>query len=99
MCIRDSAWTEPFRFYRLGTPQLQFSAEGASGLRLRTDRPVKGLWLAHEGQALADNFIDLVPGPGCLVDLRIALPAGIQACALDVAPLHVSILRTEGRCP
>ena len=80
---RDCAWTEPFRFYRLGGARLVIDAD-ADALQLSADRPVKGLWLqAGPGTELADNFIDLVPGAPRRVALTGKWPAAVQAVALD----------------
>ncbi|MFG6429698.1 glycoside hydrolase family 2 protein [Roseateles sp. LYH14W] len=85
---RDCAWTEPFRFYRLGGARITVELEGQS-LLLHTDRPVKGLWLAGNGLALEDNFIDLVPGAARRVHSRIAITNVIRAVALDHAAWQV----------
>ena len=85
---RDCAWTEPFRFYRLGEARLVIERDGEA-LRLSTDRPVKGLWLRADGAGpgldLADNFIDLMPGPARHVTTAGPLPAALRAVALDRA--------------
>ncbi|MFT7772090.1 glycosyl hydrolase 2 galactose-binding domain-containing protein [Roseateles sp.] len=79
---RDCAWTEPFKFYRLGGAHLDIAVEGQS-LRLSCDLPVKGLWLEREGLVLDDNFIDLVPGVERRVRSRVALPDSLLATAVD----------------
>jgi beta-mannosidase len=79
---RDCAWTEPFRFHRLGGARVDVKVEGQA-LVIGTDLPVKGLWLAGNGLALEDNFIDLVPGVTRRVQARIALPNVVLATALD----------------
>ena len=81
---RDCAWTEPFRFYRLGGARIGVQVDGQA-LLLSADRPVKGLWLAGNGLALEDNFIDLVPGAARRVQARIALPKVVRVAALDHA--------------
>jgi beta-mannosidase len=92
---RDCAWTEPFRFYDLAGARVQISAEGA-GLRLRADRPVKGLWLAEPGLDVADNFIDLAPGSERIIAARIPLPTTLTAVALDLPAWPVRLASTEG---
>lgn len=79
---RDCAWTEPFRFYAAGAAHIAARFDGQA-LWLEADRPVKGLWL--EGAALADNFIDLAPGPARRVEVSGAWPGGLTAVALDHA--------------
>ncbi len=82
LVARDCAWTEPFRFHRLGPAQLQLAWQG-DALSLAVDRPVKGLWLQGEGLAFADNFIDLVPGAPRQVRVQGTRPAALQWQALD----------------
>jgi len=79
---RDCAWTEPFRFYRLGGARIDIGHDGQA-LLLGCDRPVKGLWL--QGATLDDNFIDLVPGAPRRVAVAGALPKQLQVVALDHA--------------
>lgn len=90
---RDCAWTEPFRFYRLAGARVEVRAEPGL-LRVRSDRPVKGLWLAGPGLDVADNFIDLVPGSERIIASRIALPQALTAVALDLPAWQV--LMPEG---
>lgn len=92
---RDCAWTEPFRFYRLGGARIDVAVDGQS-LLLSTDRPVKGLWLAGNNLALDENFIDLVPGPARQIHSRIALTDPIRAVALDHAPWPVHVFDRGG---
>jgi beta-mannosidase len=92
---RDCAWTEPFKFYRLAGAQLAIEADGQA-LCLSCDRPVKGLWLHHEGIALADNFMDLMPGMTYRVDSRIALPDNIEAVALELPARQIRLSRQGG---
>ncbi|MFN3302718.1 MAG: glycosyl hydrolase 2 galactose-binding domain-containing protein [Roseateles sp.] len=81
---RDCAWTEPFRFYRLGDARLTAAREGRA-LLVTADLPVKGLWLQADGVTLADNFIDLVPGAPRRVAFTGRLPQVLRAVALDRA--------------
>ncbi|MCE4540284.1 hypothetical protein LXT12_23820 [Pelomonas sp. P7] len=90
---RDCAWTEPFRFYQLGGACIDIVRAG-SALALSCDRPVKGLWL--QGADLDDNFIDLVPGPARRIGVAGALPATLQAVALDHAGRTVPVLDRGG---
>ncbi|MDR7271693.1 beta-mannosidase [Pelomonas saccharophila] len=90
---RDCAWTEPFKFYRLAGARLVIEAEGQT-LRLRADRPVKGLWLQQPG--LADNFIDLVPGSERRIASRIALPNALDLIGLELPAQQIQLLRKEG---
>ena len=90
---RDCAWTEPFRFYRLAGARVEVRVEPGL-LRVRSDRPVKGLWLAGPGLDVADNFIDLVPGSERIIASRIALPQALTAVALDLPAWQV--LMPEG---
>jgi beta-mannosidase len=79
---RDCAWTEPFRFYRLGDARIDIAA--ASGvLRVSCDRPVKGVWFTGHGNSLSENFVDLVPGSSRQIKVEISLPKTIEATALD----------------
>lgn len=79
---RDCAWTEPFRFYRLGAARLTAVAD-AQALLISADRPVKGLWLQADGVRFDDNFIDLVPGAPRRVTFTGLLPEALLAVALD----------------
>jgi len=90
---RDCAWTEPFKFYHLAGARLVIEAEGQT-LRLRADRPVKGLWLQQPG--LADNFIDLVPGSERRIASRIALPNALDLIGLELPAQQIQLLRKEG---
>ncbi|MCF8207730.1 MAG: hypothetical protein K9J82_21785 [Methylotenera sp.] len=94
---RDCAWTEPFRFYRLGEARVVIEAEAdGQGLRLATDRPVKGLWLTvPDGVVLADNFIDLVPGASRRVGVTGGLPAALKVAALDHADAVVALSKAK----
>lgn len=89
---RDCAWTEPFRFYRLGDARLDIARDGQA-LLLGCDRPVKGLWLQADGAVLADNFIDLVPGAPRRVAVTGPLPNALQAVALDHAGRVITLQR------
>ncbi|CAM3842053.1 glycoside hydrolase family 2 protein [Roseateles saccharophilus] len=90
---RDCAWTEPFRFYRLGSARIDIRRDGQT-LLLGCDRPVKGLWL--QGAALADNFIDLVPGAPRRVAVAGAWPQRLQVMALEHAARVVAIPEAGG---
>lgn len=79
---RDCAWTEPFKFYRLGGARLSARRDGQA-LLIAADRPVKGLWLQAAGVDFADNFIDLLPGAPRRVELKGGIPGALQAVALD----------------
>ena len=87
---RDCAWTEPFKFYRLGGAGIEIVADGRA-LLLRSDRPVKGLWLSGNGLRPVDNFIDLVPGEARRIECEIALPAILQVVAVDHAARQIAI--------
>ncbi|RZL33774.1 MAG: glycoside hydrolase family 2 protein [Rubrivivax sp.] len=87
---RDCAWTEPFKFYRLGGARIDIAVDGRD-LRLSCDRPVKGLWLAGHGLALSDNFIDLVPGAPRCIRSKIALPVSLQTVAVDHATRRIEL--------
>jgi beta-mannosidase len=91
---RDCAWTEPFKFYRLGGARLRIERDG-DGLSLSTDRPVKGLWLQPAGAVLADNFIDLFPGSPRHVGVAGHLPEALQAVALDEPGRIASLIGKE----
>ncbi|MFG6413632.1 glycoside hydrolase family 2 protein [Roseateles sp. DC23W] len=81
---RDCAWTEPYKFYRLGGARIDVQRDGPT-LLIAADRPVKGLWLqgAGAGAGIDDNFIDLVPGAPRRVGLTGRVPAMVTAVALD----------------
>lgn len=87
---RDCAWTEPFKFYRLGGARIDVAVDGQA-LLLRSDRPVKGLWLSGNGLRPADNFIDLVPGAARRIDCEIALPIVFQAVAMDHVAWQIAV--------
>lgn len=92
---RDCAWTEPFKFHSLAGARVAIEPHGQA-LRLSSDRPVKGLWLRHQGVALADNFMDLMPGTEYVVQSRIALPNEIQAVALDLPAWQIDLASRGG---
>lgn len=87
---RDCAWTEPFRFYRLGEAEVRLRVH-AGALQVSADRPVKGLWLSAPGLHLADNFVDLVPGSERVLASEIALPMTVDAVALDLPAWQVTL--------
>jgi beta-mannosidase len=87
---RDCAWTEPFKFYRLGEARIDIAVDGQT-LRVSADRPVKGLWLAGNGLVLDDNFVDLVPGAPRRIGCEMALPNTLRVVALDHAARQISI--------
>ncbi|MGQ3053032.1 MAG: glycosyl hydrolase 2 galactose-binding domain-containing protein [Roseateles sp.] len=87
---RDCAWTEPFKFYRLGGARIDITAQGRE-LQLSCDSPVKGLWLTGNGLALSDNFIDLMPGAPRSIKSQIALPNTLQYVAVDHAVRQIAI--------
>ncbi|MDR7332051.1 glycosyl hydrolase 2 galactose-binding domain-containing protein [Roseateles asaccharophilus] len=91
---RDCAWTEPFKFYRLGGAQIDVKREGQA-LLIGADKPVKGLWLQAPGVVFADNFIDLVPGAPRRVELTGSLPTTLQIVAVDHAARGVSLHRGD----
>jgi beta-mannosidase len=92
---RDCAWTEPFRFYRLGGARIDVTVDGQA-LLLRSDRPVKGLWLSGSGLRPADNFVDLVPGAVRRIAHEIALPERISAVAVDHAAWQITFSERGG---
>lgn len=92
---RDCAWTEPFKFYRLGGADIEIAADGQA-LVLRSDRPVKGLWLSGNGLRPAENFIDLVPGAPRRIACEIALPMRVGAIAVDHAAWSITIADRGG---
>ena len=92
---RDCAWTEPFKFYRLGEARIDIAVDGAS-LLVSADRPVKGLWLSGNGLAVDDNFIDLVPGARRRIHHEIALPNSLNVVALDHAARQIAVLNRGG---
>jgi len=92
---RDCAWTEPFKFYRLGDARIDVAVDGSS-LLLSADRPVKGLWLAGNGLAVDDNFVDLVPGVPRRIQYEIALPISLRVVALDHAARQIAVMDRGG---
>lgn len=87
---RDCAWTEPFKFHRLGGAQIHVKREDQA-LLIGADKPVKGLWLQAPGVVFADNFLDLVPGAPRRVELTGSLPTTLQMMAVDHALCSVSM--------
>jgi len=92
---RDCAWTEPFKFYGLGGARIDIAAD-SQALLLSSDRPVKGLWLSGNGLALADNFIDLVPGVPRRIKSEIALPTSIYTASVDHARHQIALFDRGG---
>ena len=91
---RDCAWTEPFKFYAQGGAQIRVERteiERSTGLRISTDRPVKGLWFQEAGFDAADNFIDLVPDAPRLLAVQGPLPSTLRCLALDHAAWDVAV--------
>ncbi len=58
---RAALWPEPFKYYAFPQPTINLERQGET-LRLTTNLPVKGLWLAaHDGAHWSDNLLDLLP--------------------------------------
>jgi beta-mannosidase len=87
---RDCAWTEPFKFYRLGGARIRVKRDGQT-LQIHADKPVKGLWLQAPGVAFDDNFIDLVPDAPRPVGLTGRLPTALQIVAVDHPVCSISL--------
>lgn len=85
----DTAWPEPFKFHRFEEAGLSIERQGADGLVVRADKPVKGVWLAGAGQRFDDNFFDVMPGQPHHVRVQGDLSARITATALDQFVLQV----------
>jgi beta-mannosidase len=73
-----TAWPEPFRWVRFPDPQIEALPEGEGTLRLRAQRPAKGVWLSAPGAQFDDNFIDLMPRQ----DLRIRYQGSLDGLTL-----------------
>lgn len=53
---------EPYKYFTFPAAHIQLEVQGDS-LRIKTDAPVKGLWLEADRKVIwDDNFIDLMPG-------------------------------------
>lgn len=62
VAARATLWPEPFKYLALPDPGLSMTREGADTLRLRVDRPAKGVLLtAGDGVEWSDNMLDLLP--------------------------------------
>lgn len=92
---RDCAWTEPFRFYTRDSATISFECED-DALLIRSDRPVKGLWLEPAGLTPTDNFIDLVPGAPRRVGLAGERPVAMRIVALDHGSRSLSLQAAGG---
>ncbi|MEY8878338.1 MAG: glycoside hydrolase family 2 protein [Leptothrix sp. (in: b-proteobacteria)] len=81
---RSSAWPEPLRWHRLADPQIRATVEadglGGHALVLQAAHPAKGVWVEAAAGALADNFVDLLPG----VPLKLALHGDAAALGTPV---------------
>jgi beta-mannosidase len=100
------AWPEPLRAWRFPDPELRVVVEpgpqaGSSTLLLEVRRPAKGVWLDAPEAHLADNFLDLLPGPArrvvargpldgllvrCLNTLQDPVPHTLSQAAAPAAP-------------
>jgi beta-mannosidase len=81
------AWPEPLRACRFPDPELRVSVEpgpqaGGATLVLEVRRPAKGVWIDAPEATLADNFLDLLPGPAHRVAVRGSLD-GMRVCCLN----------------
>lgn len=83
----DCAWPEPYRYHRFPTAEITVVRDPARGqIRLSAAVPVKGLWLAGSGLRFGDNFLDLMPGHACVVEVEGDLSQPLQVMALDQPP-------------
>jgi beta-mannosidase len=107
---RDCAWPEPFKHHHLGRAALHFEYTHAKSaphadkatavLRIRTDIPVKGLWLQGPGLGFDDNYMDLMPGSTRTVTVQGATTtalAALQWTALEHPAQLVSAPEQESR--
>jgi beta-mannosidase len=79
---RDCAWPEPFKFHAFAAARPVFQRVGNT-LHIRSDVPLKGLWLETPGAQFSDNFIDVMPNePRCVTLLGAPLES-IRWSALD----------------
>jgi beta-mannosidase len=68
---RATLWPEPYKYLHLPDPGVSVEREGDDTLRVRCERPAKGVWLdAGDGVAWGDNMLDLVPGDDQVVVAR-----------------------------
>ncbi|MBC8074974.1 MAG: glycoside hydrolase family 2 protein, partial [Chloroflexales bacterium] len=65
---RAALWPEPYKYLHLPDPAISVERAGPDALRVRCERPAKGVWLqAGDGVAWGDNMLDLVPGDEQLI--------------------------------
>lgn len=91
---RFTLWPEPYKYLTLPSPNLRAVRLGQDRLVLRTDRPVKGVWLEAKpapaaeapGVEWSDNLIDLNPG-----DERV-----IEAKGLGLLPVRLRYMGSRG---
>ncbi|WKB55845.1 beta-mannosidase [Eleftheria terrae] len=82
MVARDTAWSEPYRFYRLPDPDLRLGRQGDC-LTLSASLPAKGVWLSAPGVRFSDNFLDLRPGETVQVEAQGLCEQAICVRSLD----------------
>jgi beta-mannosidase len=60
---RAALWPEPFKYLTLPDPGVDVRRLDESTVRVRADRPAKGVWLQGGPEARwSDNMLDLLPG-------------------------------------
>ena len=60
---RDMDWPQPLKYLSFEDRGLEVSFDGHSSIRVKTDKPVKGLvFEEREGVLLSDSGIDVAPG-------------------------------------
>ena len=81
---RATLWPEPFKYLHLPDPAIAVERAGDDTLRVRCERPAKGVWLAAgDGVAWGDNMLDLLPG-----DEQVVAAPGLGAGEVQVRHLQ-----------
>ncbi len=68
---RAALWPEPFKYLTLTDPELEITRLDKNTLRVRANRPAKGVWLSARPEARwSDNMLDLLPGDEQMVTVQ-----------------------------
>jgi beta-mannosidase len=81
---RAALWPEPLKYLDLPDPSLAVERLAGDQLRLRAERPAKGVLLsAGDGVAWGDNMLDIMPGDEQVIEAR-----GLGGADVSVRWLH-----------
>ena len=68
---RDMDWPQPLKYLSFEDRGLEISFDGYASIRVRTEKPVKGLvFEEREGVLLSDSGIDVAPGDEQVIKVK-----------------------------